>query len=126
MEIAGGGKTPEDLAATLTGKAHLSLAHGAIEGLDLPLIVAKAKEGEIGNWRREAGRRTQFDRLDANFTIVNGIAETKDLSTFGAEHRRQRRGQDRYSAPAPRIPAEDQGDGARRASRGDAASRAGG
>ena len=83
MEIAGGGKTPEDLTATLTGKAHLSLANGAIEGLDLPLIVAKAKEGEIGNWRREAGRRTQFDRLDANFTVVNGIAETKDLTLSG-------------------------------------------
>ena len=83
MEIAGGGKTPEDLAATLTGKARLSLANGAIEGLDLPLIVAKAKEGEIGNWRREAGRRTQFDRLDANFTIVNGIADTNDLTLSG-------------------------------------------
>lgn len=83
MEIAGGGKTPEDLAATLTGKARLSVANGTIEGLDLPLIVAKAKEGEIGNWRREAGRRTQFDRLDANFTIVNGIAETKDLTLAG-------------------------------------------
>ena len=83
MEIAGGGKTPEDLVATLTGKARLSLRDGAIEGLDLPLIVAKAKEGELGNWRREAGRRTRFDRLDANFTIVNGIAETKDLSLTG-------------------------------------------
>jgi len=83
IEVAGGGKTAEDLAATLTGKARLSLVSGAIEGLDLPLIVAKAKQGEIGNWRREAGRRTQFDRLDANFTIVNGIAETKDLSLSG-------------------------------------------
>jgi uncharacterized protein involved in outer membrane biogenesis len=83
MEIAGGGKTAEDLAATLTGRARLSLVNGAIEGLDLPLIVAKAKQGEIGNWRREAGRRTQFDRFDANFTIVNGIAETKDLSLSG-------------------------------------------
>lgn len=83
MEIAGGGRTPDDLAATLTGKARLSLANGAIEGLDLPLIVAKAKEGEFGNWRREPGLRTQFDRLDANFTIVNGVAETSDLSLSG-------------------------------------------
>jgi uncharacterized protein involved in outer membrane biogenesis len=83
IEIAGGGKTPEDVVATLTGKARLSLHDGAIEGLDLPLIVAKAKEGELGNWRREAGRRTPFDRLDANFTIVNGIAETKDLTLTG-------------------------------------------
>jgi uncharacterized protein involved in outer membrane biogenesis len=83
IEIAGGGKTPAEIAATLTGKARLSLANGAIEGLDLPLIVAKAKEGELGNWRREAGRRTQFDRLDANFTILNGIAETKDLTLSG-------------------------------------------
>ena len=83
IEVAGGGKTPEEIAATLTGKARLSLADGAIEGLDLPLIVGKAKEGEIGNWQREAGRRTQFDRLDANFTIVDGIAETNDLSLTG-------------------------------------------
>lgn len=83
MEIAGGGKTPEELAATLTGKARLSLTNGAIEGIDLPLIVAKAKEGEIGNWRREAGRSTQFDTLNASFAIVNGIAETTDLSLSG-------------------------------------------
>ncbi len=83
IEIAGGGKTPEEFAATLTGKARLSLANGAIEGLDLPLIVAKAKEGEIGDWRREADRRTPFDRFDANFTIVDGIAETKDLGLTG-------------------------------------------
>ena len=99
----------------------MSVANGAIEGLDLPLLVAKAQEGEIGNWRREAGRRTPFERLDANFTIVNGIAETSDLTLYGAEHRRQRRGQDRYSAPAPGIPAEDEGDRPRGAGRRDTA-----
>jgi AsmA protein len=83
VEIAGGGKTPEELAATMSGKARLSLANGALEGLDLPLIVAKARDGELGNWRREAGRRTPFDRFEANFTIANGIAETKDLTLSG-------------------------------------------
>jgi uncharacterized protein involved in outer membrane biogenesis len=83
VEIAGGGKTPEEVAATLSGTARLSMADGALEGLDLPLIVAKARDGELGNWRREAGRRTPFDRFEANFIIASGIAETKDLSLSG-------------------------------------------
>lgn len=82
-EIAGGGKTPEEIAATLSGTARLSMTDGALEGLDLPLIVAKARDGELGNWRREAGRRTPFDRFEANFTIASGVAETKDLSLSG-------------------------------------------
>ena len=39
----------------------MTVANGAIEGLDLPLIVADAKEGNFEKWRREAGRSTPFD-----------------------------------------------------------------
>jgi uncharacterized protein involved in outer membrane biogenesis len=83
LELGGGGESLDDIAKTLTGKAHLTVAHGAIEGLDLPLIVADAREGNFKNWQREAGRRTPFDRLEANFVIEKGIALTDDLSLTG-------------------------------------------
>jgi len=83
IEIAGGGRTLEAIAETLKGQGTMSVANGAIEGLDLPLIVAEAKQGEFGKWRREAGRRTPFDRLAASFTIEDGVAVTEDLSLTG-------------------------------------------
>jgi uncharacterized protein involved in outer membrane biogenesis len=83
IEIAGGGRTLEAIAETLRGRGTMSVANGAIEGLDLPLIVAEAKQGEFGKWQREAGRRTPFDRLAASFTIEDGVAVTEDLSLTG-------------------------------------------
>ncbi|WP_170937126.1 MULTISPECIES: AsmA family protein [Rhodomicrobium] len=83
IDVAGGGRSLDAIAGTLTGKARLTVANGAIEGIDLPLIVAKAKEGEIGKWRREAGRRTPFDRFDASYAIEKGIASTSDITLSG-------------------------------------------
>jgi uncharacterized protein involved in outer membrane biogenesis len=83
IEIAGGGRTLEAIAETLKGRGTLSVASGAIEGLDLPLIVAEAKQSEFDKWRREAGRRTPFDKLAATFTIEEGIAATEDLVLTG-------------------------------------------
>jgi len=83
IEIAGGGEALDDIAKTLTGKAHMTVASGAIEGLDLPMIVSDAKEGNLKKWEREAGRSTPFDKLEANFVIEKGIASTEDLSLTG-------------------------------------------
>lgn len=83
LEFAGGGHTMEAIAGSLTGKGSLAVSDGAVEGIDLPLIVAEVQDGEFGKWRREAGRRTPFDRLEASFTIQNGIAQTNDLSLKG-------------------------------------------
>jgi uncharacterized protein involved in outer membrane biogenesis len=83
IELAGGGRTADAIAETLKGQGKLSIADGAIEGLDLPLIVADVREGEFGKWRREAGRRTPFDRLAATFTVEDGVTTTKDLSLTG-------------------------------------------
>ncbi len=83
IELAGGGRTADAIVKTLKGQGSLSIADGAIEGLDLPLIVADVREGEFGKWRREAGRRTPFDRLAASFTVEQGVATTKDLSLTG-------------------------------------------
>ncbi|NJM35415.1 MAG: AsmA family protein [Rhodomicrobium sp.] len=83
IDLSGRGRMPEDIAQSLSGSARLSVADGAIEGLDLPLIVAEAKEAKFKSWRREAGRRTPFDRLTATFQIADGVAKTQDLKLSG-------------------------------------------
>jgi uncharacterized protein involved in outer membrane biogenesis len=83
LEIGGGGENLEAIAQTLTGKARLTVTKGAIEGLDLPRIVADAKEGNLKKWQRQADRRTPFDRLEANFVIEKGVASTSDLNLSG-------------------------------------------
>ena len=85
IDLAGGGRSMESIAQTLTGSGELTVANGAIEGLDLPRIVADAKDGEFRKWRREAGRRTPFDRLAATFRIEKGQARTSDLSLTGPD-----------------------------------------
>ncbi|MGB0085362.1 MAG: AsmA family protein [Rhodomicrobiaceae bacterium] len=85
IEVAGGGKSIEAIAQTLTGSGRLTVADGAIEGIDLPLVVAEAKNGEFKKWRREAGRRTPFTRLEASFTIDKGLARTNDLTLTGPD-----------------------------------------
>lgn len=83
VQFAGGGRSVADIAETLAGKGRIEVTKGALEGLDLPLIVARVKEGEIGKWRREAGRRTEFDSFSASFTLEKGIAATNDIALSG-------------------------------------------
>lgn len=85
IEVAGGGRSWKDMARTLTGTGRISVSDGAIEGLDLPLIVAETRKGALRRWAREAGRRTPFDRMEASFVIENGVARTGDLSLSGPD-----------------------------------------
>jgi uncharacterized protein involved in outer membrane biogenesis len=83
IELAAGGDTADDLLATMKGTAKLSVSDGALEGFDLPQLMAEAQEGEFGKLQREQNRRTPFDRMEANYTIVDGVATTDDLSVTG-------------------------------------------
>ncbi len=83
VQFAGGGRTLAEIAGTLTGRARVSVTHGALEGLDLPLIVTRVNEGEFGKWRREPGRRTEFDSFSATFTLNKGVASTRDMTLTG-------------------------------------------
>jgi AsmA protein len=85
IDARGAGKTPEEIAGSLKGTARLAVAQGAIEGIDLPLIVAEAREAKFKSWRREEGRRTPFERLTATFLIEDGVAKTRDLSLTGPD-----------------------------------------
>ena len=85
LNIAGGGKTMAEVVSTLAGEGWLSLNDGAIEGLDLPELIAKARDGEFKTWRRRVGQRTRFDTLNSAFTLDKGIAKSHELTMTGPE-----------------------------------------
>jgi uncharacterized protein involved in outer membrane biogenesis len=85
LNIAGGGKTTTEVLNTLTGEGWLSVNDGAIEGLDLPELIAKARDGEFKTWRRRMGQRTRFDTLNSAFTLDKGIAKSRELAMNGPE-----------------------------------------
>ena len=85
LHVAGGGDSLSAVLATLTGEGSLSVSDGAIEGLDLPELIAKAREGEFKPWRRRAVQHTRFDSLTSAFTLDKGIAKSRDLTMTGPE-----------------------------------------
>ena len=113
IEFAGGGKTLDAMSETLTGKGRFAIADGAIEGIDFPLIVADAKEGEFRKWRREDGLKTPFDRLEASFTVENGVARTQDLTLTGPNVAMAGAGRTNIAEEAYRLSGQNEGHRAR-------------
>lgn len=83
LQIAGGGNNLAAITETLTGEGRVNVTKGALEGLDLPLIVAKVGDGEFKKWRREPGMRTEFDTFAASFKLDKGVASTEDMALNG-------------------------------------------
>jgi uncharacterized protein involved in outer membrane biogenesis len=85
LHIAGGGESLDTVLQTLAGEGSLTVTDGAIEGLDLPKLVGKAREGEFGKWKRRPDQRTPFDSLKSAFILDKGLAKSRELLMTGPE-----------------------------------------
>ena len=85
LHIAGGGDSIASVLNTLTGEGSLSVTDGAVEGLDIPMLIGKARDGEFRKWQRRPGQRTRFDSLTSTFTLDKGIAKSRELALTGPE-----------------------------------------
>jgi len=83
LKVASGGATIGDLRARLQGSADMRINGGALEGLDLPGMLARLQAGEIDEFGRRDGVQTEFSRLAATWDIRNGVAKTDDLQLEG-------------------------------------------
>jgi len=83
VNVASGGETLEGMRKRLRGEARLTIRDGALEGLDLPGMLARLQAGDLGKFRRREGEQTRFDRLQANWTVSKGVAATQDLLLEG-------------------------------------------
>ncbi len=83
LKLASGGATLGDLRARLQGSADMRINGGALEGLDLPGMLARLQAGEIDEFGRRDGVQTEFSQLAASWAIRDGVAKTGDLQLKG-------------------------------------------
>jgi uncharacterized protein involved in outer membrane biogenesis len=83
LEVSADGENWSEILGALKGNAQFAVSDGAIEGIDLPLIVAEARAGEFKKWQRRPGLETPFDLMEASFKIEKGVARTDDLRLSG-------------------------------------------
>ena len=89
MNLTGHGKTAPAMLGSLDGHAAVSLANGAIDGLDLwsaiNSAVALAQKHTLPTGG--AGNSTRFDVFKASADLTNGVASTKDLEIASGDLR---------------------------------------
>lgn len=83
VNLASGGETLDGLRERLQGEAEMRMRDGALEGLDLPEILARLQDGDISEPERREGDQTRFTQLAATWAIQQGMAETADLRLEG-------------------------------------------
>jgi uncharacterized protein involved in outer membrane biogenesis len=80
LDVTARGLTENDILRSLNGRGSISLANGAISGVDLGSVAkllqqtARALSGALGD-----SSHTDFTALSASFAIRNGVAQTSDL-----------------------------------------------
>jgi AsmA protein len=82
LAVRGSGNSPRDITASLAGKGNLHLGKGALKGIDL---IDKAQHAASVLSLGLAGTRTDFDSLDATFTVANGVLKNDDLKLTAAD-----------------------------------------
>lgn len=82
FDLKAAGKTQAVLMKSLSGQGSMSVANGAILGIDIPHMLQSLSVDTLLGWQPSKDR-TEFDKIDATFTITNGILVNKDLVISG-------------------------------------------
>lgn len=84
LDVKAQGNSALAMAGTLAGTGSVTLSNGSIADVDLPGLMRAVSEKVITGWAQVKGASTGLEQLSANFTLADGIAETKDLRLQGA------------------------------------------
>lgn len=81
LDVGGAGATVGALKKSLAGSANLSLADGAIKGINIAESFRKMRSlGGSQEQGASSGEKTDFSELSASFRIAGGVARNDDLS----------------------------------------------
>jgi AsmA protein len=83
IDVSGTGRSQSELMRSLKGKSRLVFSNGAIEGINIPAMVRKLKQGQFGGLNSSQREKTDFSSLTGSFIIQDGIAYNKDLNLIG-------------------------------------------
>ena len=79
LKVAGQGATQQQIAASLTGTAAVTVADGAMIGFNLPALIRTVQKGQMPNLQASPSEKTDFKELSGSFAIANGVATTQDM-----------------------------------------------
>ncbi len=83
LDLASTGNNEAELVANLSGSGSLQITNGRIVGIDLAGALSGLQRRDFSSLVVGAGGETQFDFLEASFTVDNGIATVQNLTTQG-------------------------------------------
>lgn len=79
LAVSGQGHSQRQIIETLTGKADLVFANGAIVGWNIPGMVRGITQGKLSGLDRSPAEKTDFSEFASTWTITNGLAQNQDL-----------------------------------------------
>lgn len=84
VDITSQGNTVNALKKSLNGNAGISLADGAVKGIDIAGTIRGVKDKlnfmKQNNVTGDKSKKTDFAEMSASFTIKNGVAHNEDLN----------------------------------------------
>ncbi len=83
VAVSGAGKTTKALTRSLGGKASVKFSDGALCGINIAEVYNNLVGLLASGFKPDDSKKTTFTELGASFSIVNGVAETKDISLLG-------------------------------------------
>ncbi len=83
IDLASAGNNEKELVANLSGNGSLQITNGRIIGIDLAGALSGLQRRDFASLLVGTGGETQFEFLEASFTVDSGIATVQNLSTRG-------------------------------------------
>jgi len=79
LELAGQGASERQIMEGLNGKAEMTTAAGALNGIDIGKMLSSIEQARFTGLGVGAGERTAFSEFAGSFLVANGIATNQDL-----------------------------------------------
>lgn len=77
LNLQGSGNSERAIVNSLNGNGNITIADGAVKGVNLGKFWREAKKGFLFDSSTE---KTDFSELSGSFTVANGVASNNDLS----------------------------------------------
>ncbi len=84
LNLTGRGRSEREIAETLQGKVQISVADGAIAGIDIDRGLRALQRGRLDRLTPRREDRTPFSELSGTFDIADGVAKNQDLKLVSA------------------------------------------
>ncbi len=83
IDLASSGSNEKEIVANLSGNGSLQITNGRIIGIDLAGALSGLQRRDFASLVVGTGGETQFEFIEASFTVENGIATVQNLTTQG-------------------------------------------